>query len=91
MRAHDVRRLQLCAHCRRPGLPEELLQTPVGLQHGRCARQSLGAAGLVALPAAERGKITLKDVEIALMKQLLDAADRPTPARPRIRAGSLRP
>lgn len=78
-KAHDVRRLRLCAGCRKPGLLDTMLvlgrDREVALFHGSCAAASMGEDGLLALPASERRKLTVADTGVALMRRLLASDD----------------
>lgn len=77
--AHDVRHLRRCAGCGGVGDSRLMLsvQLPsqVGLHHGCCAIQLLGADGVLALAPNERAKITLSDAGVTLMRRLLEADD----------------
>lgn len=72
MRAHDVRHLTRCKGCNRLGLDFEMVEAKGGHWHGRCVFERLGE-GVLALPPAERNKLTIADVGVAMMRRLLDA------------------
>lgn len=48
--------------------------SPAGLHHGGCAVATLSEQQVLALPAAERNKLSLADTGLQLMRALLAAA-----------------
>jgi len=71
MKAHDVRHLTRCRGCNRLGLRFDMIEHN-GSWHGRCVFEAIGE-GVLALPLAERNKLTIADVGVPMMRRLLDA------------------
>lgn len=55
---------------------DELVHLEQGLFHGACALERVGREGLLKLPVMERGKLRLADVGPAIMRQLVELAER---------------
>jgi len=71
MTAHDVRHLTVCPHCNRIGDDREMIKVGREHMHSPCAVKSLGKAGLLKLPKAERGKIRFCDLNLRLARALI--------------------
>ena len=77
-KAHDVRHLRGCDHCKQIGDDRYMVYVKErGLWlHGFCTVDVLGAAGLLELPEEQIGKVTIGEVGPALMRQLVDEVQR---------------
>lgn len=78
-RAHDVRRIRICAYCTTAGL-SLVKVAPRRHAHGYCFLKAEGLSALGELPSVEIGKVRLNDVRalgIAMddVLALLDAAE----------------
>jgi hypothetical protein len=71
--AHDVRHLAACGHCRRMGDQRRMVIAAGRTYHGRCFVRRFGVPALIALPPAQTDKLTLVDLGVEWMRQLLDA------------------
>lgn len=71
--AHDVRHLTACARCQRVRDQRWMAFASGRTYYGRCIVRRFGLAALVALPAAQTDKLTLGDLGVEWMRQLLDA------------------
>jgi hypothetical protein len=69
--AHDVRKLHICSECRELG--QETFMPLVGgsFMHGMCAFKKLGAEGLAALGEDQVGKVSLSEIGVDAMMELI--------------------
>jgi hypothetical protein len=65
--AHDVRRLCACKECN--GLADD--RDTVREMHPKCFYEKFGESGVLALPSSDRGRFSLSDIPVALMKKLV--------------------
>lgn len=74
MKAHDVRHLVVCKACDGIGDGRKMLRIDGGLMHDHCVVKSMTEDQVLALPADERGKITLGAAGLDLMRKLMQVA-----------------
>lgn len=70
-RAHDVRRLTICA-CKGVGDRRRMIFDPEGWFHGRCFIARFGLDALLKLPEETQRRLTLGDIGGPAMRALLD-------------------
>ena len=75
MKSHDVRHLKICPACHSIGHAREMVCYGLDHYHGRCFEADFGLDALLALPAAQRAKLTLGDVGNETMAILVDLAE----------------
>jgi hypothetical protein len=68
----DVRTLRPCTGCQGLGNSDSMVEHGASWFHGRCFVQHVGKAALFALPKAQTDKLTLGDLGVDLMKQLIE-------------------
>lgn len=74
--AHDVRKLRTCPQCRELGQKDFMPLVDGAFMHGMCAFKVLGAAGVAALGVDQSGKVTLSEIGIDAMRELLDEIEK---------------
>lgn len=73
LRAHDVRKLRVCAACDGIGFGPFMLNLATGPTHGACVVATLTEQEILALPDTERSKLRLNETGPVLMGKLIDA------------------
>jgi hypothetical protein len=73
---HDIRKWRHCAECSHIGGMDQMVKSRANddWYHGRCFAKKFGVDALLALPMAQTEKLTLGDLGVDLMGQLLDRA-----------------
>lgn len=74
--AHDIRRLRGCSNCGEIGDLKHMPLVNGKAMHGFCALETIGIDGVVALPKAELGKITMGEIGSVAMKEICDRVAR---------------
>ncbi len=72
-RAHDVRHLVVCAHCRDLTDDRHCLHLFGKPYHGRCFLKQFGMRALLATPARERAGLQLGDIGLLAARALIEA------------------
>jgi hypothetical protein len=72
---HDIRKWRYCKGCSHIAGQDQMVKDADGDHwHGRCFAKKFGVGTLLALPMAQTEKLTLGDLGVDLMGQLLDRA-----------------
>jgi len=71
MMAHDIYETKICGRCNYPALRDAMVETVEGHYHGRCFIRSYGLDALLALPAEELNKLTISDVGVPVIRQIM--------------------
>ncbi len=72
-RAHDVRHIVVCAHCRRLADNRHCVRRGSSPYHGRCFIRHFGMRALIAVPSLERAGLQLGDIGLLAARALLEA------------------
>ncbi len=73
---HDIRKWCYCVVCSNIGSTEDMVKPRKDddWYHGRCFAKKFGVDALLALPMAQTEKLTLGDLGVDLMSQLVNRA-----------------
>ncbi len=76
MAACDPREPKICCDCNQSGTGGSMIETSDAHYHGRCFIRSFGVEQLLAMPGAELRKLTIGDVGITVIRQIMAAETR---------------
>lgn len=73
---HDIRSWRPCAYCLKPGSVATMIEASKdNFWHGRCFERKFGMERMLEMPRKELVKLSLGDLGVDLMKELLAGAD----------------